>query len=372
MISSEVQRTLVKSPPELWAELSDPKSLARHLGELGEIRITKAEPEELVEWEAEEARGSVAIKASGWGTKVTLRASREYTPAEPEEAQLESVEPETTELEDPHAEPAEAMAPATEDAPEAAPQASELREGLSEPAAEPVADKPDEAWPASSGLDAWSRQEAELTVTAAERFGHEHSATLLGSDLQLAADRELEAPAPQAESGTEQPQASRPVPEAEAPAPRIGFFARLFGRGRKNRAGSPAPTVEPGPTHQAALASGLASGADPAQVEEPPTAEVPAAIDEPLGEVESAPVEESQLESEPEPEPAPTAEAQISEPEGLPEQPTDGEVASAPEPRGAAVDLAAELKAAEEEVKTILTGVLDRLGAAHHRPVSRA
>ena len=52
MVSSEVQRTLVKSPPELWAELSDPDALARHLGELGEIRITRVEPEENVEWEA--------------------------------------------------------------------------------------------------------------------------------------------------------------------------------------------------------------------------------------------------------------------------------------------------------------------------------
>src|SRR5438132_1197186 len=46
MITSEVQRTLVKSPPELWAELSDPTSLARHLGELGEIRITRVDPEQ--------------------------------------------------------------------------------------------------------------------------------------------------------------------------------------------------------------------------------------------------------------------------------------------------------------------------------------
>ena len=41
MITSEVQRTLVKSPPELWSELSDPESLARHLGELGEVAITR-------------------------------------------------------------------------------------------------------------------------------------------------------------------------------------------------------------------------------------------------------------------------------------------------------------------------------------------
>src|SRR5436305_10663203 len=72
MITSEAQRTLVKSPPELSAELSDPAALARHLGELGEIRITRVQPEEKVEWEAEGASGTITIKPSGWGTKVTL------------------------------------------------------------------------------------------------------------------------------------------------------------------------------------------------------------------------------------------------------------------------------------------------------------
>jgi hypothetical protein len=76
MISTEVQRTLVKSPPELWAELSDQEALARHLGELGEIRITKIEPEQTVEWEAEAAKGKVQLKPSGWGTKVTLSVTQ--------------------------------------------------------------------------------------------------------------------------------------------------------------------------------------------------------------------------------------------------------------------------------------------------------
>jgi hypothetical protein len=83
MISSEVQRTLVKSPPELWAELSDPTSLARHLGELGEIRITRTEPERTVEWEAADTTGKVLLKQSGWGTKVTLTAAREVAAPEP-------------------------------------------------------------------------------------------------------------------------------------------------------------------------------------------------------------------------------------------------------------------------------------------------
>lgn len=70
----EVQRTLVKSPPELWAALSDPGALAEHLGEFGEIRITRTEPETTVAWEGELASGTVALEASGWGTKVTLAA----------------------------------------------------------------------------------------------------------------------------------------------------------------------------------------------------------------------------------------------------------------------------------------------------------
>src|SRR5258708_22508960 len=68
------QRTLVKSPPELWAQVSDPVSLARHLGEFGEIRITRVVPEQTVAWEGERASGTVELSSSGWGTKVTLVA----------------------------------------------------------------------------------------------------------------------------------------------------------------------------------------------------------------------------------------------------------------------------------------------------------
>src|SRR5204862_887318 len=77
MTSTQVQRTLVKSAPEIWAEVSDPAALARHLDPVGEIRITRAEPEQKVEWEADGARGTVLIKPSGWGTRVTLSMSRE-------------------------------------------------------------------------------------------------------------------------------------------------------------------------------------------------------------------------------------------------------------------------------------------------------
>ncbi|MEA2366611.1 MAG: hypothetical protein QOI32_2123, partial [Thermoleophilaceae bacterium] len=62
------KRTLVKSPPELWEELSEVDRLAKHLGAFGEITITKLEPEHTVAWEGEHASGTVSIEPSGWGT----------------------------------------------------------------------------------------------------------------------------------------------------------------------------------------------------------------------------------------------------------------------------------------------------------------
>jgi hypothetical protein len=87
-----VHRTLVKSPPELWSELSEVESLARHLGEFGEISISRLEPEHTVAWEGEHARGTVELEASGWGTKVTLSAAV----PEAEAASEPELEPEST------------------------------------------------------------------------------------------------------------------------------------------------------------------------------------------------------------------------------------------------------------------------------------
>lgn len=89
MAELQAQRRLVKSPPELWAEVSDAASLARHLGEVGEITITRLEPETTVAWEGERASGTVEIEPAGWGTKVTLTAEpvaaqAPAAPAEPE------------------------------------------------------------------------------------------------------------------------------------------------------------------------------------------------------------------------------------------------------------------------------------------------
>src|SRR5688572_18281981 len=87
MSDIRVTRRLVKSPPELWAEVSDPESLSRRLSDLGDIRITRTEPETTVAWEGEHARGTVDIEGSGWGTAVTItaRPTQPPTPAPPPE-----------------------------------------------------------------------------------------------------------------------------------------------------------------------------------------------------------------------------------------------------------------------------------------------
>ena len=87
------KRTLVKSPPELWEELSEVEGLAKHLGAFGEIKITKLEPEHTVAWEGEHASGTVSIEPSGWGTKVTLHAELPQG-AEPEPEPGPEPEPE--------------------------------------------------------------------------------------------------------------------------------------------------------------------------------------------------------------------------------------------------------------------------------------
>ena len=80
---AEAARTLVKSPPELWAEVSDPDALGRHLAPFGEIRITRLEPEATVAWEGDRVRGTVDLSPAGWGTKVTVTAEGTEAAAPP-------------------------------------------------------------------------------------------------------------------------------------------------------------------------------------------------------------------------------------------------------------------------------------------------
>lgn len=265
MISSEVQRTLVKSPPELWAELSDPTALARHLGELGEVKITKIEPEQTVEWEAEAAKGKVELKPSGWGTKVTLRVTQE-------------------------------LPDGCDGGAEAAPKAADCAADAVPPDAE--ADAPENA------------HAPEAQATSVAETAHCDPA----------------APDEAAPEG---------APE-ERTTPRPGFFARLFRR-KARAAKTPTPIPEDVGASQ--------SDADEAATQPQATSVATESVED------QGPAATDEIE-------------QADEQVGQPVEPVEP------------VDLAAELLAAEEalaaQTTEMLTTVLDRLGAAHHRPFSRA
>lgn len=72
MANIELERTLVKSPPELWEELASEPGLRRWLGD---VRIRATNPPERLEWDSEVASGVIELEASGWGTKVRATAS---------------------------------------------------------------------------------------------------------------------------------------------------------------------------------------------------------------------------------------------------------------------------------------------------------
>ncbi len=106
MTSLQASRTLVKSPPELWAELSDVGTLARHLGEFGEIRITRSDPEARVEWEADRASGTVRLEPTGWGTRVVLTVQTPEPVPMPAATEVDAPPEAEIEVKEPEPEPA--------------------------------------------------------------------------------------------------------------------------------------------------------------------------------------------------------------------------------------------------------------------------
>ena len=86
MPTVEVSRTLVKSPPELWSELSG----ERLREAVGGASLTVTEEERRIEWEAEDASGAAVLEPAGWGTKLTLTATVEQEVArlEPDVARM--------------------------------------------------------------------------------------------------------------------------------------------------------------------------------------------------------------------------------------------------------------------------------------------
>ena len=74
----ELERRLVKSQPELGADVSVHRSLSRWLGE---VRLRNLEPPHRLEWESSGAGGVIELEALGWGTRVRVRADIEKAPA---------------------------------------------------------------------------------------------------------------------------------------------------------------------------------------------------------------------------------------------------------------------------------------------------
>lgn len=297
IVSSEAKRTLVKSPPELWSEVSDADSLARHLDGLQQIAITRVEPETAVEWEAEGASGSVRLQPSGFGTKVTLSLSRELT---------ETVAPQT--------------------APEPA-------------VAEPAMAEPELALPEPEPAE----PEPEPVVELAEP---EPAIEPEPPAIEAAVEREPEPAADEADAAqpTEPLAGAQPEPVATPEPPkRPGFFARLFKPQRER-----AVTIEAEPEPDAAVEPGP---------------EIAAVEAEPAAEPQADPVE-------------PQAEA-VEPQAGVEIEPAaTGEPEPAHDPAGPpAASVTADLAALEAEMaqqdEAMLTAMLDRLGAAHHRPFSR-
>jgi hypothetical protein len=331
MPEPRAQRTLVKSPPELWAEISDLEALARHLGEFGEIRITRLEPETTVAWEGDRARGTVQLEPAGWGTKVTLTA------------ELEAAVPAATAAE-PEPQPLVA-------APEPEPLAGEP-EAEAEPEAEP---EPLAAEP-----------EPEPEPLAAEP-----EPDPLAAELKSHPEREAE------------PLAARPAPTDE---PRAGLFARLFGRRRKaerfggheESAPNAAGWAEPEPVVVEPEWHPIAAEREAERVAGRPEAE-PVLVEpelDPVAEEREAELVAEEPEAEPvarEPAPEPVAREPAPEPVG---EPVAHE--PAPEPVAEVASLQPEPIAPapesldDDRAQAILVGVLDDLGSAHHRPFSRA
>jgi uncharacterized protein YndB with AHSA1/START domain len=77
MPTIELERTLVKSPPELWEELCCEPGLARWLGE---VCVRELEAPNRITWDARGATGVIELESSGWGTKVRARVEAARIP----------------------------------------------------------------------------------------------------------------------------------------------------------------------------------------------------------------------------------------------------------------------------------------------------
>lgn len=386
----QVQRTLVKSPPELWAELSNPESLARRLGEFGEIRITRLVPEKTVVWEGERASGTVEIESSGWGTKVRLSATPYAV-----DAQLErDGRPEAQALRDAVAEIEPGRGAAAEIEPE---REAALKAELARAAAL-AAELEREA-----AIEAALREEIEreAAIEAALRAEIEAEAAL-EAETALEADRRRRTAAVEAEHDREVALAARPAlpaaasaTDVDAPAEARGFLARFRKRRRHAPAAAPqpaavrAPTATPGPRHDAGSDPRTAGSVDPAR----PALKTPAVArpaSTPAHHGPTIPARPDPAAQRPPVRLSALAFARANPGAGALPASTTAPAAEAPPLRTTAADFdgpgAETITAArrprsartpskpvldDEQTLAVLSSVLDDLGSAHHRPFSR-
>ncbi|HUH82073.1 MAG TPA: hypothetical protein VLZ06_12180 [Solirubrobacteraceae bacterium] len=355
MGTTEVQRTLVKSPPELWAELSDQDALARHLSELGEIRITSTVTETAVYWEGPDTTGSAHITQAGWGTKVTLTA----TPA--------AVAPGAAAAEDAPAVVSAASAAHDPPADPPTPLTAAAQRAVAEPSAGAEATNPVDDAGAATGVEPDCDRPGAAEGDGSQPGTPEHEAGEPSAPEHQASEP------PAAETVAAEPGLPEPT-GAEPEQTRRGFFSRLLGRRFRERDHDGRPPVarsEP-PVAEPPLA-------------EPPVTEPP--VTEPPRNVEAVQTSaldalQARFAARPYTPPVPP------EPPNAPPEPANArpEPAQPPLPEPAAEpSLSSQLRCAEEvapekvratptedQIKEILSGVLDRLGSAHHRPFSRA
>jgi hypothetical protein len=74
----ELERRVVKSPPEVWEELSSTTRLSRWLGG---VRVRTVDPPRRLEWDVPGARGVIKLESLGWGTRVRVQAQTNRVPA---------------------------------------------------------------------------------------------------------------------------------------------------------------------------------------------------------------------------------------------------------------------------------------------------
>jgi hypothetical protein len=435
MISSEVQRTLVKSAPELWSELSDEVALARHLSEFGEVSITRITGEERIEWEAATARGSIHIKSSGWGTRVTITLHRDVE-AEPGAAADVDADVEVAAETNSHA--SESVAPAVRTETDASPKPKQQASPEPETDASPEPQHQASPEPETDASPEPKQQASpEPETDASLEPQHQTSPepeTDASPEPEPAAFPEPE-PAPFARTST--PAAPAPATDTAAPTaegvPRRGFFGRLLRRWRQEL-GIVEPPMAPERVREeasddvssgdgarepaSARAAGLTTTSLPSASTPPlpssatpprPSAATPlqrpATSPPPATRSNTGPVEETGARSSGDDQkqalatalgcgdaPGSSPLALVPAQSGIPARSklvtpdtaparVAADTPAAPGP----CDLSAELRAAEETTADgdtlataadgdtlALTAVLDSLGSAHHRPFSRA